>query len=142
MRGSECTGTVLEVGDEVKHLVVGDPVIALSDDSFSTNVVTKGHMATLLPECLGFTDGAGVPITFLTVDYALNQAARLQAGERILIHAGAGGIGGAAGIAGTGGRATRWAASRAARPRSFLRRSSTVRATLSWPSTSSSPFCG
>ena len=92
-RGSECTGTVLEVGDEVKHLGVGDPVIALSEHSFSTNVVTKGHMATLLPECLGYTDGAGVPITFLTVDYALNQAARLQAGERILIHAGAGGIG-------------------------------------------------
>ena len=83
----------MEVGDEVKHLVVGDPVIALSNHSFCTNVVTKGYMATLLPECLGYTDGAGVPITFLTVDYALNQAARLQAGERILIHAGAGGIG-------------------------------------------------
>ena len=93
MRGSECTGTVVEVGNEVKHLAEGDPVIALSNHSFSTNVVTKGHMATLLPECLGYTDGAGVPITFLTVDYALNEAARLQPGERILIHAGAGGIG-------------------------------------------------
>jgi NADPH:quinone reductase-like Zn-dependent oxidoreductase len=93
MRGSECTGTVVEVGNEVKHLSVGDPVIALSNHSFSTNVVTQGHMATLLPECLSYTDGAGVPITFLTVDYALNQAARLKPGERILIHAGAGGIG-------------------------------------------------
>ncbi|MEE3326801.1 MAG: KR domain-containing protein, partial [Myxococcota bacterium] len=93
MRGSECTGTVIEVGEEVGHLAVGDAVIALSNHSFSTNVVTKGHMATLLPENLSYTDGAGVPITFLTVDYALNEAARLKAGERILIHAGAGGIG-------------------------------------------------
>lgn len=93
MRGSECTGTVIEVGNEVKHLSVGDPVIALCNHSFSTNVVTQGHMATLLPECLSYANGAGIPITFLTVDYALNQAARLQPGERILIHAGAGGIG-------------------------------------------------
>ena len=93
MRGSECTGTVVEVGAEVTHLSVGDPVIALSHDSFSTNVVTKGHMATLLPECLSYSDGASIPITFLTVDYALNQAAQLKSGEKILIHAGAGGIG-------------------------------------------------
>ena len=93
MRGSECTGVVVEVGEEVEHLSVGDPVIALSNFSFSTHVVTKGHMATLLPESLTFSDGAGIPITFLTVDYALNEAARLKPGERILIHAGAGGIG-------------------------------------------------
>lgn len=35
MRGSECTGTVVEVGAEVTHLSVGDPVIALSHHSFS-----------------------------------------------------------------------------------------------------------
>ncbi|MAI77950.1 MAG: hypothetical protein CL917_03340 [Deltaproteobacteria bacterium] len=93
MRGSECSGVITEVGEDVSHLAVGDKVIAFANHCFSTNVRADGHMVTLLPECLSFTDGASLPITFLTVEYALNEAARLQEGERILIHAGTGGVG-------------------------------------------------
>ncbi len=93
MRGSECSGIVTEVGSAVKHLRTGDRVLALGKHCFSTNVVTAGHMATLLPESLSFTDGASIPVTFLTVDYALNEAARLKSGEKILIHAASGGVG-------------------------------------------------
>jgi len=91
--GSECSGIIVEVGENVTHLRQGDRVVAVSSNCFASTVVADAHAVTYLPATLSFTEGAGIPITFLTVDYALNQLAQLQAGERILIHAAAGGIG-------------------------------------------------
>ena len=93
MMGSECSGIVTEVGQNVSHLRRGDRVVAVSNNCFATSVVADAHSTTYLPEALSFTEGAGIPITFLTVDYALNKLARLRAGEKILIHSATGGIG-------------------------------------------------
>ena len=49
--------------------------------------------AVIKPDNLSFEEAAGIPITFLTVAYSLYELARLQPGERILIHAASGGVG-------------------------------------------------
>ena len=45
------------------------------------------------PDRLSFAEAVSVPSAFLTADYGLHQPGRLQAGERVLIHAAAGGVG-------------------------------------------------
>ena len=91
--GAECSGVVNETGANVKHVCPGDRVVAIARDCFATSVVAGAHSVTYLPESLTFVEGASIPITFLTVDYAFNQLAQLQPGERVLIHAAAGGVG-------------------------------------------------
>ncbi len=91
--GSECSGVVSEIGENIKHLKVGDRVLAIADNCYTTDLVAEGHSVAVLPQNISFTDGAGIPITFLTVHHALNELARLKKGEKILIHAAAGGIG-------------------------------------------------
>ena len=93
MIGCECSGIVSAKGKDVTHVRVGDRVVAAANNCFATGVVADGHSVTYLPEALSFTEGAGIPLTFLTVDYALNQLAHLQAGEKILIHSATGGVG-------------------------------------------------
>lgn len=91
--GSECSGEVLEVGTRVKRLKPGDRVLSVSSPCFASEVVAEAHAVVLLPESLTFSQGASIPLTFLTVEYAIHEQGRLKEGERILIHAAAGGIG-------------------------------------------------
>jgi NADPH:quinone reductase-like Zn-dependent oxidoreductase len=53
-------------------------------------------MAFKTPPGMSFAEAATIPTAFLTAHYALNHLARMQAGERILIHSAAGGVGQAA----------------------------------------------
>ncbi len=94
--GGECAGRVVAVGADVRHLVVGDPVMALASAAFGRFVTTDARLAVKRPRFLTAEEAATVPITFLTAWYGLFQLARLQPGERVLIHAAAGGVGMAA----------------------------------------------
>ena len=91
--GAECSGLVSEIGKNVRHLQPGDRVVAVASNCFATSVIADSHSVSYLPESLTFSEGASIPITFLTVEYALNRLAQLEAGERVLIHAATGGIG-------------------------------------------------
>ena len=91
--GLECAGVVVALGAGVTDLVVGDAVMAFAPASLGTQAVTKRHAVVPLPAGLGFAQGATVPVAFFTVVYALGELARLEAGERVLIHGGAGGVG-------------------------------------------------
>ena len=91
--GLECAGTVVAVGPGVTDLAVGDAVMAFAPASLGTEAVTKRHAVVPLPPGMGFAAGATVPVAFFTVVYALGELARLEAGERVLIHGGAGGVG-------------------------------------------------
>ncbi|HEX4505853.1 MAG TPA: SDR family NAD(P)-dependent oxidoreductase, partial [Alphaproteobacteria bacterium] len=91
--GLECTGVVSAVGTGVEGIAVGDRVMALAPAALRSHVVTEAHAVAPLPETLSFAAGATIPVTFLTVLYSLKTQARLEAGETILIHGGAGGVG-------------------------------------------------
>ena len=65
----------------------------MAADSFSSLVTTSAELVLPVPGNVSMEDAAGIPTVFLTVDYALNELAKLRKGERILIHAAAGGVG-------------------------------------------------
>jgi acyl transferase domain-containing protein/NADPH:quinone reductase-like Zn-dependent oxidoreductase/SAM-dependent methyltransferase len=94
--GGECAGTVERVGAGVRSVQAGDEVVALAYHSFATFVTTREEFVALKPATLSFEEAATLPVAFLTADHALNAKAKLKEGERVLIHAAAGGIGCAA----------------------------------------------
>lgn len=95
--GGECAGKIIAIGTNVSEFRVGDEVIAaLALGSLASSVKVKSHLVIHKPSHLSFTEGATIPTAFLTAYYSLITLANLQPGEKILIHAGAGGVGQAA----------------------------------------------
>jgi len=94
--GVECVGEVVAVGANVTHLGVGDRVMALAAGSFAQYVTVPAVLAVPQPEGLTAVEAATIPANFLTAYYALAEVAQIQPGERVLIHAAAGGTGMAA----------------------------------------------
>ena len=94
--GLEFAGIVTEVGSSVKDVKVGDPVLGLARGSFASEVVTDARQVVRMPENLSFEEAATIPMTFLTAWYGLHELGAMQPGERVLIHAAAGGVGMAA----------------------------------------------
>ncbi len=94
--GHEGAGVVLEVGPEVASLQVGDRVMGLFTGCFGPVAITDRRMLVQVPAGWTFAKAASVPLAFLTAYYGLVDLACLQAGERVLVHAAAGGVGMAA----------------------------------------------
>jgi acyl transferase domain-containing protein/NADPH:quinone reductase-like Zn-dependent oxidoreductase/SAM-dependent methyltransferase/acyl carrier protein len=91
--GDECAGRIVKVGASVKGLRVGDEVVAVAPGTLRSFVTIPATQALKKPAHLSFEEAATIPIVFLTVLYALKHLSVLSRGERILIHAAAGGIG-------------------------------------------------
>ncbi|MGC7098255.1 SDR family NAD(P)-dependent oxidoreductase [Amycolatopsis lurida] len=96
MVGAEGAGVVLEVGPGVDGLAPGDRVMGLLTGAFGPFAVADHRMLVPIPDGWSDTTAASVPVVFLTAYYALVDLAGLRAGEKVLIHAAAGGVGMAA----------------------------------------------
>jgi acyl transferase domain-containing protein/D-arabinose 1-dehydrogenase-like Zn-dependent alcohol dehydrogenase/acyl carrier protein len=94
--GSEGAGEVVEVGPEVSELAVGDRVLGMMPGSFGPRAVAEARLLVPLPPGWSFEQGAAVPIAYTTAWFGLLDLAALEPGEKVLIHAGAGGVGSAA----------------------------------------------
>jgi NADPH:quinone reductase-like Zn-dependent oxidoreductase/acyl carrier protein len=94
--GLECAGHVVRAGESVRHLQRGDRVCALSSSAFSTHVTVPAALVARLPDEMSFEAGATIPVAFLTAYYSLIWQAKLDRGESVLIHGGAGAVGMAA----------------------------------------------
>ncbi|MEU8918960.1 SDR family NAD(P)-dependent oxidoreductase [Streptomyces nigrescens] len=94
--GLEGAGVVTEAGPGVLGLAPGDRVMGLFPSAFGPVVVADERMLVRVPEGWSFAQAASVPVVFLTAYYALVELGGLQAGESVLVHAGAGGVGMAA----------------------------------------------
>ncbi|MGW2956821.1 acyltransferase domain-containing protein, partial [Streptomyces eurythermus] len=94
--GSEGAGVVTEAGAEVTGLRPGDRVTGLLPGAFGRVAVADHRVLVRIPDAWTFTQAATVPIAFMTAWYALRDLGGLKAGDRVLIHAGAGGVGMAA----------------------------------------------
>jgi NADPH:quinone reductase-like Zn-dependent oxidoreductase len=94
--GDECAGEVVAVGAGVDRFKVGDRVYGTTPGAFATYVTARADFLAHMPPRLSYEEAATVPIVFLTAYYALHELAHIQPGERILIHAAAGGVGMAA----------------------------------------------
>ena len=95
--GGECSGVVTAVGEDVTGIQVGDAVIAAQAiGSLSQFVTVSAEFVIPKPDELSFAEAATIPTTFLTAYYGLVYLAQLEPGDRVLIHAAAGGVGQAA----------------------------------------------
>ena len=94
--GSDGAGVVREVGPGVERFAPGDRVMGVLLGGFGPTATTDQRMLARMPANWSFTQAASVPGAFLTAYYALVDLARLKPGERLLVHAAAGGVGMAA----------------------------------------------
>lgn len=94
--GFEVAGTVIESREP--SLPVGARVASTLDGSggYATRAVATAMTTYAIPDNLPFEDAAALTITYQTGHFALHRRAHLQAGEWVLVHAGAGGVGSAA----------------------------------------------
>jgi acyl transferase domain-containing protein len=92
--GFECAGQIAAVGERVSEFAVGDEVMAvLAPGSLNSFVTVDAAWVAPKPKGLNFAQAATLPIAFSTAYYGLCQLAQLRPGERVLIHAAAGGVG-------------------------------------------------
>ncbi|MGW7696810.1 type I polyketide synthase, partial [Streptomyces asiaticus] len=93
--GGEGAGIVLETGPGVDGLTVGQSVMGLVPGWGPVGIVDSRLLAPI-PRRWSFQQAAAVPVGYLTAFYALRDLAQAQPGQRVLIHAGTGGVGTAA----------------------------------------------
>lgn len=91
--GRECAGKISTVGEGVKDFQVGDNVVAVAAGSFGKFVTTKADLVVAKPDQLNFEEAATIPIAFLTAYFGLHNLANIKPGDKVLIHAAAGGVG-------------------------------------------------
>jgi putative PIG3 family NAD(P)H quinone oxidoreductase len=95
--GLEIAGVVVSAGNKVTRWRKGDQVFGLlPGGGYAEFAVIHEDMAMPMPPGWNFTKAAAVPEVFLTAFQALSWIGKLQAGEKVLLHAGASGVGTAA----------------------------------------------
>ncbi|MGC0422077.1 SDR family NAD(P)-dependent oxidoreductase [Embleya sp. AB8] len=94
--GGEGAGTVLAVADDVTELAPGDRVMGIFPGAFGRVAVADHRLLRPIPDGWSYAEAASVPGAYLTAYYALFHLKQLEKGQRILIHAAAGGVGMAA----------------------------------------------
>lgn len=94
--GYEVSGTIDALGEGVEGVAVGDRVLALTrfGGYTDTAVVPAGQVASI--GALDFEKAAAIPVNYLTAWLMLVKLGNVEAGERVLVHAAAGGVGQAA----------------------------------------------
>nr|WP_254397898.1 type I polyketide synthase [Streptomyces sp. AC558_RSS880] len=94
--GAEAAGVVLEVGPGVTEFSPGERVFGFVAESFGPVAVAHRSLVARMPDAWSFTQAASVPVAYATAYHGLVDLAGLRAGERVLVHAAAGGVGTAA----------------------------------------------
>src|SRR6185312_14415177 len=92
--GYEVAGEVESVGSGVESVKPGERVLAGTRFNGQAELVTvRENMVYKLPDRLSFEEGAAFPVNYATAQAGLVVMGGLKAGERVLIHAAAGGVG-------------------------------------------------
>lgn len=95
--GHDVAGTVVRVGSNVRRFKPGDEVYARSRDgrvgTFAEFIAVNEADLALKPENLTMEEAASIPLVGLTAWQVLVERAGLRKGQKVLIHAGSGGVG-------------------------------------------------
>ena len=94
--GWDAAGVVSEVGKNVTNFNVGDEVFArpaMPSGTYSEYVAVEEELVALKPKSLSFKEAASVPLAGLTAWQCLVDFGQIKEGDKVLIHAGSGGVG-------------------------------------------------
>jgi acyl transferase domain-containing protein/NADPH:quinone reductase-like Zn-dependent oxidoreductase/NAD(P)-dependent dehydrogenase (short-subunit alcohol dehydrogenase family)/acyl carrier protein len=91
--GGECAGEIAAVGEGISQFAVGDAVVAIAPGSFAGYVTVREEWVAPKPARMSFDEAVTLPVAFITAHFTLNHLAKIRAGDRVLIHAAAGGVG-------------------------------------------------
>ena len=95
--GNDVAGVVIRVGARVRHFRIGDEVYARPDakriGAFAERIAMNEEAVALKPKSLSMEEAASLPLVALTAWQVLVERARLRKGQKVLIHAGSGGVG-------------------------------------------------
>ncbi len=95
--GTDVSGTITDVGGQVEGWAVGDPIVARLDPSaggaYAELVVVPAEQLVHAPTSVPLFLASGAATAAATAWQAVHEIADLQAGQKVLIHAGAGGVG-------------------------------------------------
>ncbi|SEB25763.1 NADP-dependent oxidoreductase [Variovorax sp. YR216] len=95
--GNDVAGTVVRVGPRVSRFKPGDEVYGRPDQDriggFADFIAVREASLALKPANLSMEEAASVPLVALTAWQALVETAKLKKGQKVLIHAGSGGVG-------------------------------------------------
>lgn len=92
--GYQAAGVIREVGERVTDRKVGDRVVAtMAFGSHAELASVPSGSTYLMPDAMDFETAASIPIEFGTAHDCLFEFGHLQAGETVLVQAGAGGVG-------------------------------------------------
>ena len=95
--GNDVAGTVVRVGSRVQRFKVGDEVYARPDASrigaFAELIAMNEDAVAQKPKALSMEEAASLPLVALTAWQVLVERANLKKGQKVLIHAGSGGVG-------------------------------------------------
>jgi NADPH:quinone reductase len=92
--GYQCAGTIAEVGPDVSDREPGQRVVCtMLWGSHAERVATPSIVTWVVPDGLDIVEAACVPVAWGTADDCLFEFGHLQAGETVLVQAGASGVG-------------------------------------------------
>ncbi|WP_417564917.1 NADP-dependent oxidoreductase [Marinobacter sp.] len=96
--GYDVAGEVEAIGDDVTTLAPGDRVMGMVGfpavgGGYSEYALAAADELAIVPEELDLVSAGALPLAALTAWQALFEVAKLESGQKILIHAGAGGVG-------------------------------------------------
>ncbi|MEL7551904.1 NADP-dependent oxidoreductase [Pseudomonas protegens] len=95
--GNDLAGVVVEVGPQVQRFKPGDEVYARTPETrigtFAQWIAVNENAIALKPANTSMTEAASIPLVALTAWQVLVETAQLKKGQKVLIHAGAGGVG-------------------------------------------------
>lgn len=95
--GFDISGKVIAIGEEVRNFKIGDEVYGYNDrqGSFAEKVVVREEYLGLKPKSISFEEAGCIPLVSMTALQAFERG-EIKAGDKVLIHAGSGGVGSAA----------------------------------------------
>lgn len=92
--GTEASGVIVAVGEQVPHLAVGDRVTTCeATATYAEHFTVRADRVVQVPESISFELAAAIPLQGLTAHYLHTSASNPKPGEWVLLHAGAGGVG-------------------------------------------------
>lgn len=91
--GFEAAGIITAAGAGVPDFSVGDEVVVMTAGTLASHITVNASQVVRKPPQLSFVEAASIPLAFVTAHHALEQLAGLRSGQKVLIHAAAGGVG-------------------------------------------------